>query len=230
MITKPIKRTPLHAVLQKQGVAFTELAGWQVADQFSSAEAEMTAAKTAVALADQSANGKLTVQGTEAAAALSAAFKIDSLAIGEGTAVARNLVYRLRHDFFFVNTPPGFEAEAVAKLEKAAENIETLLTINDISNGRFQFQVIGPQSAALLSRLCGLDFHPAVFPDKHAKQSSVAKISQTILRHDSGELPLYSLIGAGSFGQYIWETVLEAGETLGIKLIGHSALMHLTNE
>ena len=78
-----------------------------------------------------------------------------------------------------------------------------------------------------------MDLHPKAFPNNSAKQSSVAKTSQLIIRSDrvsaSGATTVtaYTLIGARSLAAYLWETVLEAGRDLGIAPIGQAALEQL---
>ena len=64
----------------------------------------------------------------------------------------------------------------------------------------------------------------ANFPNGTAKQSSVAKTRQLIIRQDIGDLPAYVLIGARPLAAYLWETILQAGEDLGIQAIGITAL------
>ena len=66
MRNEPIKRTPVYAALQKQGMDFVTVAGWQVVAGFGGVDEEVAAAETAVALAEQSARGKVMVQGVEA--------------------------------------------------------------------------------------------------------------------------------------------------------------------
>ncbi len=229
MIQEAMKRTAVYGLLEKQGANFVAMGDWQVVADFGSVEAEVAAAQTAVALADQSAMGKVTLQGVDAAEAIKTAFGVSDLAIGRGASVDALHIYRLRQDLYFVNSAVNGEAEVVAKLEAAAKTAGSLVTVNDMTNGRFQFQLIGKDSALLLGRLCGLDFHNAMFPHMAAQQSSVAKVRQTILRHDIGGLPTYRLIGAGSFGQYVWETVMEAGGNLGIQAMGLSAFAQLNS-
>ncbi len=100
-----------------------------------------------------------------------------------------------------------------------------LITITDITQGRTDLRLIGQQSADLLSRLCGLDFDSYQFPDRNARQSSVAKTRQLILHHDMGDLLAYSLIGARSLGVYLWDTISMAGRELGIMQAGDEALV-----
>ncbi|MCP4167432.1 MAG: hypothetical protein GY759_16305 [Chloroflexi bacterium] len=124
------------------------------------------------------------------------------LDIGEGAEVEHGMLYRLRKDRHFIHTAPAAEEGAMAAITR----------------------LIGPQSADLLSRLCGLDFDSYQFPDRNARQSSVAKTRQHILHHDMGDLLAYSLIGARSLGAYLWDTISMAGRELGILPAGAEAL------
>ena len=61
-------------------------------------------------------------------------------------------------------------------------------------------------------------------PNETAKQSSLAKTTQLIIRRDIGELPAFSIIGAQSLGPYVWDTMIEAGREFGLVPIGRAAL------
>lgn len=225
----PVKLTPLYNTAQRLGAQFKDLAGWQLPERFTTVEAEVAAARRSVALADGSANGKLRVEGQQAGTVLSAVWDVEpapaALAVGAGTAVAGDsYLYRLRADLFFVSTPPAVETETVALVSRAAQDAGDLVTVTDLTHGRSELRLVGPASAELLSRLCGLDFHPSAFPDSAAKQSSVAKTSQLIIRRHMGPLPAFSLVGARSLAAYLWDTIVEAGHDLDIVPLGQDAL------
>jgi sarcosine oxidase subunit alpha len=93
-----------------------------------------------------------------------------------------------------------------------------------MTHGRSQLLVVGPNAAVLLGRLCGLNFHDSQFPNLAARQSSVAKTRQLILRQDYGPLRLYSLIGSRSLAAYLWKVTLEAGRDLSIIPIGQETI------
>ena len=76
----------------------------------------------------------------------------------------------------------------------------------------------------LLSKMCGLDFHPAEFPNGTAKQSSFAKTTQLIIRSDLNDVPAYYIIGARSLGDYLWKVIIEAGREWDLIPIGLDAL------
>ena len=233
----PQKLTPLFATAQAAGATFTDEAGWRTVDVFGNVHDEMAAARHAVALADRSSNGKLLVEGQGATAALRAAWDAPSLAVSEGAVLDDAAVYRLRDDLYFVSTLPDKVEAHLSALEAVRQDSGGLVTVTDVTHGRAELHLIGPNSAELLSRLCGLDFHPDHFPDETARQSRVAKTNQIIIRHDMdlnqgtiSSVPAYALIGGRSLAAYLWETILEAGRDLSATPIGRSALDTLGSE
>lgn len=200
-----------------------EQGGWRIPEVYTTPKAEVAAARERIAIADETPNGKLLLEGDQAESVLMDAFGLRSLKINQG----RNGIYRLRNDLFFVSTPPGREVHTRKKLTTTLKTSEQFVTVTDITHGRSELRVIGPDSQQLLSKLCGLDFQPSAFPNETAKQSSLAKTTQLIIRCDIGELPAFSIIGAQSLGAYVWDTVMEAGREFGLIPIGRAALAAL---
>ncbi|GAB4578627.1 MAG: hypothetical protein Fur0022_13630 [Anaerolineales bacterium] len=217
-----MKLSPLHTL----PASFTTQNDWQVPESFSTLEFELTALRERVALADLSATGKITVEGQHAGELIQSALNVDasSLQINAGIATGPIGTYRLRKDLFFLHTAPGHEDSLLASLEKIRvsprSSASELITITDITHGRAEIGVFGPSSPTLLARLCGLDFHESQFPNLTAKQSNVAKTPQLIIRHDFAGIRAYALVGDRSFGVYLWETALKAGQDLGIAPVG----------
>ena len=221
-----IKLTSLHSIAQHLGATFTEQRGWRIPEVYTTSEAEIAAAQGSLALADETPNGKLLLEGDQAESVLMDTFDLDSLKINEGC----DGIYRLRNDVFFISTPPGREVRTQRKLTTTLKASEQFVTVTDITHGRAEIRVIGPDSQELLSKVCGLDFHPSVFPNETAKQSSLAKTTQLIIRCDIGELPTFSIIGVQSLGPYVWDILMEAGREFGVVPIGTAALAALAEE
>jgi heterotetrameric sarcosine oxidase gamma subunit len=108
-----------------------------------------------------------------------------------------------------------------------AQAATSLITVTEVTHANAELWLIGPHSAELLGRLCSLDFYASQFPNGAAKQSSVAKTTQLIIRQDRGGLPAYALIGPRSLASYLWQTVFEAGKDLGLQLMGNIAFEQL---
>lgn len=220
-----IKHSSLHAVAARAGAAFTELAGWQLPERFSTIESEIAAARRTVAVADGSAYGKILVEGNQAAAVVESAIGVIGLSVNAGARFDGGHVYALRPDLYFINTRPPTLDSILDRVRTVAEAAAPdLVTVTDITPGRTELLIAGPDSAALLHLLCGLDLHESHFPNLTAKQTSVAKTTNIVIRRDLGQLPGYWLVGARSYGAYMWDTIVTAGEHLEIAPIGLTAL------
>lgn len=226
----PTKLSPLNTATHHLGAKFVEMGGWRFAESYASVEAEVAAARQSVALADASAHGKVQVEGVAALDVVRAAFGSAPEAIGSGAKVDGGYVYCLRPDQLFILTPPGGEIEAQARLEKAAADRNVFVTVTDLSQGLAEMRLIGPESRALLSKLCGLDFDAAAFPNMSARQTSLAKTKQLIIRRDFGSLPTFTFAGAQSLSAYVWEVVMETGQEFGIAPIGVAAMRILEED
>ena len=223
-----MKLSPLYPLARNMGAQFAEHDGWNVPEVYTTPEDEVAAAQQGVVLADQTPNGKLTVEGTQAGAVLQAAFDLPELGIGEGAAVGSQRVYRLRHDRFFVGTPPG--RELAVRRTLTDREIRQFTTVANMTHAWSEIRVIGPASPELMSKVCGLDFDPAEFPNGAARQSSVARTTQLVIRRDIGELPAFSMLGARSLGGYLWEVLMEAGGEWGMAPMGWAAVRALAED
>ncbi len=214
----PLRLSPLHHIAAEAGAQFAQVGGWQLAQVYRSVDEEVALARRALGLADQTARGRILVEGRDGGALLGV-----DLGVGSGAALGTSRVYRLRPDLFFLSTPPGNEGGVLEGLRAQAAGRH--LTLTDLSHGRAELRLVGPAGPAVLGQLCGLDW--ARFPDGEARQSSVAKTAQLILRRDLGAVPAYTLIGARSLAAYLWEAILEAGRAHGIVPLGRAALLGL---
>ena len=196
------KRTPIVEATGPAATPSIEDAGWLV-----SAPAAIVTGD--LALEDESHYGKLLIHGRAGGTALTALGLSAPTEVGSSVGDGQRRAYRLRPDQLFISTAPGQEAATLAALVAAAG--DELITVTDVTHGRAQLRVSGARAAEVLSRLCALDFHDAHFPNETARQTSVAKTTQLVIRDDLGDgRPSYRLIGARSLGAYLWTTLLEA--------------------
>ncbi len=207
----PVRLSPVTGLAEKAGAQFAERRGWREVVNYSTVEVEAAVAMNGAALADESANGKLLVEGVEAALVLQLACGGEPPPLGFGSPLEGGWAYRLRPDLFFLSLPPSEERPMLAKLEAAAMRSGHFVTTTDITDGRFEFRLIGPEARELLGKLCALDLHPASFPNHCARQTLVAKVTALVFRRDVGDLPAFSLIGARSLGAYFWEVFVHGG-------------------
>jgi heterotetrameric sarcosine oxidase gamma subunit len=206
IMTAPVKISPLLAVASTQQAASQSKAGWSVV--------VLPAQTGALRMHDHSANAKLIVEGARAAQLLATVWSGTPTAVNAGWTDGHVGVYCLRPDRYLVHGAAGTDDALEARVRSALPPGQ-LLSVTNITHGRAEIQLVGTQCVALLSRLCALNFAENEFPNMRAKQTSVAKISQVVVRCDAGGLPAYTLIGARSLGQYLLAALLAAGAELG---------------
>ncbi len=123
---------------------------------------------------------------------------------------------------WFVLAPPGAAAAAAGWLSALAADSapEEFVSVVDLTHGRALVRITGRDAAELLARLCGADLHDDMAPDGAALRSAVAGVATDIIRDDRAGVPSYLLHCERSSGQYLFDALLSAGESLGIGVDG----------
>jgi len=80
----------------------------------------------------------------------------------------------------------------------------------------------GSKVGALLSELCTLDLRETALADNGLVMTQMAGISVTVLRQTLNGEPVYRLWCDGTYGSYMWETLVELAQELGGGAVGLS--------
>jgi heterotetrameric sarcosine oxidase gamma subunit len=123
---------------------------------------------------------------------------------------------------WLVLAPAGEARPVVGRLERtAAESApQEFVSVVDLTHGRALVRVTGPHAADLLARLCPIDLADDMTPDGSALRSSVAGVATDLIRDDLPAGPSYLLHCERSSGRYLHDSLLAAGESLGIGVDG----------
>ena len=97
----------------------------------------------------------------------------------------------------------------------------------DITSARTGICVAGPAAQGTLAAVTEIDTSPRSFTDMSCAQGGISQVHATLIRHDLGDLPRYFIYVDRSYGEYLWETLVEAGERYGILPFGTDALSRL---
>jgi heterotetrameric sarcosine oxidase gamma subunit len=126
---------------------------------------------------------------------------------------------------WLVLAPVGTAARVAGRLgEVAAESApEEFVSVIDLTHGRALVRITGGDAAELLARLCAVDLHDDMTPDGAALRASVAGLATDVIRDDRHGVPSYLLHCERSSGQYLFDALVGAGESLGIGIDGFSA-------
>ncbi len=250
---RQIRRVPLHASLAAAGAKFAERVGWEVPMYFDAdaegwpnrpsmgyqdwsprVAAEVEAVEHATGLLDQSMFAKILVQGPDAVHALNrvSAAQMD---VPIGTSVYAQ----------FLNERGGIEADITATRLSAdrflvlaghPSQIRDAHWIRAHADRDWRFEVVdmtsafsllslhGPQSRTILAQLSGDDLSNASLPFGGAREFDLAHARVWAIRRSFlGELGFELLIPA-EFTAHVYENILAAGTSHGLKHVGMFAM------
>lgn len=158
-------------------------------------------AEAALALTDESPATKTLVRSDQAQ------FGIQ---FGASTAVGEALVCATRPDEWLILGA----AEAVAA---ATDLVDTggFTSVIAFTHGRSLFRLTGAPATSLLEKVCGIDWSEPMTPDGAVVSASIALVTCDIIRNDTGT-PSYLLMCDRSFGQYLFDALLDAGDEFTI--------------
>lgn len=113
---------------------------------------------------------------------------------------------------------PGAAPDMIERVEAASDG--EFASAIDVTHGRALIRLSGAQSADLLAKVCSIDLSEETTPDGAAFRSSVAKVVTDVVRDDEDETPAYLLHCERSYGQYLFDALLDAGDEFGVEVSG----------
>jgi heterotetrameric sarcosine oxidase gamma subunit len=221
-----LARSPMEQRARAAGAQIATREGWNMALRYGDPVIELRRVSETVGFADRSSMVKLELQGEPDALAAIVAQMAGGLTLEQGLAArsqgtwwcpvtpARMLV---------LSEPPFGRAVHAAVLEATAQAPGTT-TVTDLTCGLAALCLIGPSARELLARFCALDVRPAVTPVTGFRPGSVARTPGYVLVEADDRLLL--LVG-WALGEYLWEVVADAAETLHGGPLGAEALARL---
>ena len=90
------------------------------------------------------------------------------------------------------------------------------VSVIDATHSRALFRLTGADAASVLEKLCSLDWNDHMTPDGAAVSGSVANVTCDIVRNDLEGSPSYLISCDRSYGQYLFEVILDAGQEFSI--------------
>jgi heterotetrameric sarcosine oxidase gamma subunit len=126
---------------------------------------------------------------------------------------------------WLVLAPPGTAGHVAARLTETAAGSapEEFVSVIDLTHGRALVRVTGEEAPDLLALLCGMDLDGDMTPDGAAFRSGLAGVATDVIRDDRDGTRSYLLHCERSSGQYLFDSLLGAGESLGIGVDGFTA-------
>jgi 4-methylaminobutanoate oxidase (formaldehyde-forming) len=254
-----VRRSVIHHRLEERGADFMPLTGYEVPDWFAApgvsherprtwgrdqafeaTGVEHAAVREAVGVMDMSFMAKVIVQGPGALALLNRV-SVSQIDVPVGKIVYTQwltpkggiwtdvTVTRLHDDLFLVVGADVIHRRILAWLRRHAEG-GPYVAITDMTTARTLLTVQGPRSRELLGRLSPADLSNDAFPYMTAQEIEVAHghalaLRVTYLGELGWELHIPNDLALG-----VYDSLIEAGEDLGIRDAGLGALNSLRLE
>jgi sarcosine oxidase, subunit alpha len=129
-------------------------------------------------------------------------------------------ISRLADDHFFITTTTGNLEFVHQWLEWWVPGNGWCVHVTNVTGGYAAVNVAGPNARALLQPLTGCDLRTRAFPYMACRQAEVAGVPCLLLRIGFVGETGWEIHFPAEYGEYLWETLLEAGREHGLRPFG----------
>jgi heterotetrameric sarcosine oxidase gamma subunit len=126
---------------------------------------------------------------------------------------------------WLVLAPVGAAGQVVTRLTETAAGSapEEFVSVIDLTHGRALVRVTGARAPDLLALFCPVDLDGDMTPDGAAFRSALAGVATDFVRDDRAGTRSYLMHCERSSGQYLFDSLVSAGEPLGLGIDGFTA-------
>lgn len=229
----PIKLTPLDRKHRELGARMMDLGPWKRPHSYGSPQEECQAVRQRVGIIDLSTLGKLVVQGKDAPVLLDKVYThiFSNLQVGRirygllcsdsGMIMDDGTVTRLGEDHYFITTTTGNIDLMEEWLKLWTAGTGMCVHITNVTPAYAAFNVAGPKARDTLRNLTDIDL--SSFPYMRSAQGEVAGVPSILLRIGFVGETGWEIHFPAEYGEYMWETLMNAGEEFGIAPFGVEA-------
>jgi sarcosine oxidase subunit alpha len=239
----PIRRTPMHHRHIEAGAQMMVAGAWlrpahygRADDAAKAIASEVASVRSGVGLIDVSTLGKIEVRGPHAAEFLNRIYftphlkqplyrgRYGLMTDATGAIIDDGVVCRLADAHFYVTaTTSGVEA-VVRSMYFWNAQWQLDVDITQVTAAYAAVNLAGPHCRAVLAGLCkDIDLGADAFPYMGVRSGDIAGVPARLLRVGFvGELG-YEIHVPASYGEFVWDRLLDAGGSSGIRPFGVEA-------
>jgi len=239
----PERATPIEARHRAANAVWMLAGNWRRPEYYSlnnnprehHIAGEVAAVRQAAGLIDVGTLGKIEIHGPDAGEFLDRAYcgRYSDLPTGmtryalmldeSGTIVDDGVVSRLDVNCFYFTTTTGGSATVYRELLRLNALWGLNCSLVNVTGHRAAFNLAGPRSRDVLSRLTSADLSDGGFPYLGARAATVAGVEVRLLRVGFvGELG-YEIHVPYSAAVSVWDALVRAGANVGLRLFGVEA-------
>ena len=228
----PVKLTPMHHRHLEAGAHQMDLGEWKRPHTYTSSENEWEAVRKRVGIIDVTTLGKLEVQGRDAPQLLDLIYthifstlKVGRIRYGvicgeDGIIVDDGTVSRIAEDHYYITTTTGNISFIESWMEWWAVVYGYCAHVTNVTGDFAAVNLAGPNARDVLSKLTDIDISSDAFKYMRFEQGEVAGIPSRLLRIGFVGETGWEIHVPSSYGEYLWDTLMEAGKEFGILPFG----------
>ena len=120
----------------------------------------------------------------------------------------QSLVVRLSHQELLILSNIDPLSTQIERLDMMAVGPQTYTLPR--ADSHCWLAVTGSQAAEMFSKVCGVDLRPHKFANNAVAQTSVAKASAIVVRHDLGTTHCFYVLTDVSAAEFLWDCLIDA--------------------
>ena len=233
------KQTPMHQEQEKAGAIFRRVGVWKRARYFSADQTsaqEIEAVRHGVGIIDVSTLGKFRLHGPDALAALQRVYisnmsripagklKYSAMLNDDGCIIDDGVVARAGQNDYYFTASTGRAGATIEWFRYQARHEGWDFHMVNLTDALAAINLAGPKSRQVLAALTEADLSNEAFPYMGYQELTLGGVVPVrVLRVGFvGELS-YELHFPASYGQTVWDWLLEAGAEFGLRPFGLEA-------
>jgi sarcosine oxidase subunit alpha len=239
----PQRRTPLHALHESLGAVWMPAGDWLRPEYYArggesretAIREEVLAVRNGVGLIDVGTLGKIEAHGAAAPLFLDRVYagQFSTLQTGmtrygllldeAGVIIDDGVIARLGPEHFYFTTTTSNSASVFRELGRLATLWKLPVGLVNLTGHFCAFNVAGPSARAVLRKLTSLDLSHAAFPYLGVRETHVAGVRCRLMRVGFvGEIGYEVHLPSGD-APAVWNALLSAGKSFGIRPFGVEA-------
>jgi heterotetrameric sarcosine oxidase gamma subunit len=227
----PYQLTPMHAWHTQNGAQTSVVDGWVRVLAYGDSQGEITAGNSEIGICDVTPLSKIDVQGKRSGELLQEIAGVPMPEVGGCASFMLKdsskpaYVARLNSERYVVFANAGLRKQLYTRLADATQD-QGCAHATDVTSAYAALQLVGPMAAALLKKLGSAPIDQ--IQTDHCVQTSTARVWSVLIHHQARQGSAWLLLVSRDFGQYVWESVLAAGQGFGIRPLGILAAQAIT--
>lgn len=239
----PHRLTPMHGWHETAGAEFTEVGAWLRAAYYNKPnlskqeviQEEALAVRQSVGIIDGGSLGKFEVQGADAAEFLERFYagKFADQSVGEtryalmldesGVVVDDGVVARLAEDVFYITVSTSNAAAVYREMQRCLQTWKLQIGLINVTGAYGLINLAGPKARAVIKQLSPQSLADSDFPYGAIRETELAGIAVRLVRVGFVSNLAYEIhVPAGS-ALHVWNALMSAGESYGIRPFGTDA-------